>query len=69
VPSYGVLNGSVEFSNIGNTALSATLFVTNILDKVYLRNSNLIGTSPGNFSFSTGEPRIYGLRVRYDFGG
>jgi iron complex outermembrane receptor protein len=67
VPSYGLLNGSIEFTNIANVPLSATLFMTNITDKVYLRNSNLIGPQPGNFSFAPGEPRMYGIRLRHSF--
>jgi iron complex outermembrane receptor protein len=67
VPSYGVLSGSVEFTNVGGAPVSLTLFMNNITNKTYLRNSNLIGPQPGNFSFAPGEPRMYGLRLRHDF--
>lgn len=67
LPGYSLLGGSVEVSRIGGMPLSATFFMTNITDETYFRNSNLTGPQPGNFSFAPGEPRMYGLRLRYDF--
>src|SRR3546814_12854805 len=48
VPSYGVASANIEVTDIGGLPLSATFFMTNINDKFYLRNSNLIGISPGH---------------------
>ncbi|CAN5303944.1 TonB-dependent receptor [soil metagenome] len=67
VPGYDLANANLQIDNIGGTPLSATVFVTNIADKAYLQNSNLNGSSPGVVSFSIGEPRMYGVRLRYNF--
>lgn len=67
VPGYGILSGSLNITEIGGTPLSLTAFVNNITNKAYLQNSNLNGTTPGVISFSIGEPRMYGIRARYDF--
>lgn len=69
VPSYGVANVSFDITNIGSSALGITFFVNNITDKTYLRNTLLNGASPGPITFSLGEPRMWGVRARWDFGG
>jgi iron complex outermembrane recepter protein len=69
--SYGLLNLSASWQNIGQRGLDATLFMTNATNKLYkVSNSNTFQAAGGTLSWSElyGEPRMYGLRLRYRFG-
>ena len=69
VPAYGVADANLQLTDIGDTGLTATLFVNNLTDKTYLQNSDLTGAAPGVATFSIGAPRMIGVRLRYEFGG
>ncbi|OCC23610.1 hypothetical protein MB02_10595 [Croceicoccus estronivorus] len=64
---YGLLNASASLRNIGGTGLDLTVFANNLTNKLYrTMNSN----SFNNLLASTtlfGEPRTYGLKVKYSF--
>lgn len=66
--SYGLLNASLIWRDIALSGLDLTLFATNLTNKLFrVSNNNVFG---GSFVQSTlyGEPRMYGLKVRYSFG-
>ena len=67
IPGYGLANAQIEISNIIRAPVTATFFVSNVFDKLYIRNTSLSGTSPGVFSAGYGEPRMYGARLRLNF--
>jgi len=66
---YGLFNASIEWNGILNSSIDARFFVTNLTNKVYR-----VGASPqlrtvSGFAYSIyGEPRMYGLSLRYRFG-
>jgi iron complex outermembrane recepter protein len=65
---YGLVNASLAWHGIGGTRLDATLFVTNLTNKLYrVSNSNTYDTLLVD-STLYGEPRMFGLKVRYTFG-
>ena len=66
---YGLLNGSIDWRNIGQTGVDASLFVTNLTNKLYGVSNSGVFQSIGVWSELYGEPRMYGLRLRYRFGG
>ncbi|MCP1470382.1 iron complex outermembrane receptor protein [Sphingobium sp. OAS761] len=67
--AFGILNMSLDWKNIGRSGVDAGLFVTNATNKLYrISNANVYG---GLLYDTTlyGEPRMYGLKLRYRFGG
>ncbi|EQB05525.1 hypothetical protein L288_12835 [Sphingobium quisquiliarum P25] len=70
VKAYGLVNASVELNGIGGSGLDARLFVTNLTDKVYRVNAySGLNTATGFTNSTYGEPRMYGVSLRYRFGG
>ena len=66
--AYGLLNMSLDWRNIRQTGLDASLFVTNATNKLYrVANANSFN-GLGIFSSLYGEPRMYGVKLRYSFG-
>lgn len=69
--SFGLLNASLDWKNVADTGIDAGLFVTNATNKLY-RISNTNVFQQGGLLYQTtmfGEPRMYGLKLRYRFGG
>ncbi len=65
---YGLLNGSIDWRNVGQKGLDVSLFVTNLTNKLYRVSNSGVFQTLGVWSEMYGEPRMYGLRVRYRFG-
>jgi iron complex outermembrane receptor protein len=66
---FGLLNMSLDWRNIGRSGVDAGLFVTNATNKLYrISNANVYDGLLYN-STLYGEPRMYGLKLRYRFGG
>ncbi len=68
---FGLLNASLDLRNVADSGLDLGLFVTNATNKLY-RISNSNGYQAGGLLVNEtlyGEPRMYGLRLRYTFGG
>jgi iron complex outermembrane receptor protein len=67
IPPYGLLNMTADWNGIGGGPLDAQLYVSNALNKVYVTGGlggyNLTGFD----SYRYGEPRMYGVRLRYQF--
>jgi len=66
--AYGLLNMSLDWRNIRQSGLDASLFVTNATNKLYrVANANSFN-GLGIFASLYGEPRMYGIKLRYSFG-
>jgi outer membrane receptor protein involved in Fe transport len=66
--SYDLVNFNVNWNRIAGSAFDGSLFVTNTFDEEYeVYRSGLWGV--GGFETGmTGMPRMFGARVRYNFG-
>lgn len=65
--SYGLLNASIDWKDIRQSGITAGLFVTNATNNTYrVSNSNVFGSLLTQ-AVLYGEPRMYGLRVQYQF--
>ena len=69
VAGYGLLNLSVDWHDVFLSGTDVSLFVSNVTDKEYvsLATSQLDGNGTSYYRY--GEPRTYGLRLSYAFGG
>lgn len=66
--SYGLLNMSLNWSNIAQSNFDMSLFVNNATDKDYrIMNTNVWGALLAHGQLF-GEPRMYGIKLRYNFG-
>lgn len=68
---YGVLNASLDWKNVYGSGFDIGLFGTNLANKTY-RISNADVYQSGALLYQAslyGEPRMYGLRLKYTFGG
>jgi len=66
--SYGLLNGYIGLTNIGDKGLDVQVFAQNLTNKTYFLNPNASGTTPGYITESLGAPRMVGVRATYHFG-
>ena len=70
LPAYGLLNASIDLRNVGGSGFDVGAFVNNLADEEvpvgvldqYVGNTGTVG-------LTYNEPRMYGVRVRYRFGG
>lgn len=67
VPSSNVLNLNVNWNNVGGLPVDASAFVTNVTNELVILNINE-NTGRGFVSGLIGEPRMWGVRLRYKFG-
>ena len=66
---YGLLSASLDWRDIGQSGFDLSLFVKNATNKLYrVSNASVFRTS-NVWSTLYGEPRTYGLKLRYRFGG
>lgn len=67
IPSYGLLNLTLNWDRVGGSPVDLSLYGSNVLNKLYSIGGqnyyNLIGFDVTRY----GEPRMYGVRVRYQF--
>lgn len=69
IQGFGLLNATLTWRDIGKSGLDASLFATNLTNKLYrVSNSNTYNNLLVDTSLY-GEPRMLGLKVRYSFGG
>jgi iron complex outermembrane recepter protein len=67
--SHGLLNASLTWKDVAQSGVDLTLFGNNLTDETYrVSNSNVYGSLLVQ-SALYGEPRMYGLKLRYRFGG
>ncbi len=66
---YGLLGMNLHWDGILRSPVDAELFATNLTDKLYYTNLTAIyQTAFGLAGRIPGEPRMYGVRLRYRFG-
>lgn len=65
---YGLLNGTITWSNAFGSGLEAAIFGTNLTNKLYAISNTNTFNSIGGQSMIFGEPRMLGLRLKYRFG-
>jgi iron complex outermembrane receptor protein len=69
VKAYGVLNMSVEWANVMGKPFDLRFFMTNVTDKTYRVYAYVGQQQASGFVNSIyGEPRMYGVSLRYRFG-
>lgn len=66
--AFGVLNMSVDWSNVMNRPIDASFFMSNVADKLYQIGVASFYTSQGLLISKYGAPRMYGFRLKYRFG-
>jgi iron complex outermembrane receptor protein len=66
-PSYGLLNARIDWNGVMNSGFDISLFANNLLDKKYILGGYPIAQL-GFDGALYGEPRMYGISLRYRFG-
>ena len=69
LPAYALADFSASWQQVAGQQLDLTAFVDNAFNKTYVNNVSLNAPGVGVYSGSYGPPRMYGLRLRYRFGG
>lgn len=67
LPSFGLLNVSLDWRNFLGSDLDASLFATNLTDETYLISNTGVFQTIGAQAVIFGEPRMFGARLRYNF--
>jgi iron complex outermembrane receptor protein len=69
--AFGLLNMSLDWNDVARSGIDVGLFVTNATNKLYRISNTNVFQGGGLLYQSTlyGEPRMYGLRLKYRFGG
>jgi iron complex outermembrane recepter protein len=68
LPDYGLLNLNFDWNGIAGKPIDMSIFATNVTDEEYI--TSLSGTyNNGVETGQVGVPRMYGVRLRYNFGG
>lgn len=67
---YGLLNVSADIKEVAGSNFDVGLFATNLTNKLYRISNSNVYQSGGLLLWSTiyGEPRMYGIRLKYHFG-
>lgn len=66
--AYGLLNASIDWKGALGTGLDVSVFGTNLTNKTYAISNSGVYNQVGTQSQIFGEPRMYGVRLRYNFG-
>jgi iron complex outermembrane receptor protein len=68
IDGVGLLSANLNWTAVAGTPIDISLFGTNLTGKKYYTAVNDLIGSGGFVSKYFGEPRVYGIRVRYTFG-
>jgi iron complex outermembrane receptor protein len=69
LPSLGLLNLNFAWDSIAGSPIDLSLFATNVTKEKYYSYAAGLGSPEVGFeTASVGEPRMYGLRLKYHFG-
>jgi len=66
--SFSVFDLRLDWTNVGGEPLDLSLFATNVTDTVYKIGGFPVYDAVGFSSAIYGEPRMYGVRLKYRFG-
>ena len=69
VPSNELLNLNLSWDSVGGSPFDVSAFVTNVTNEKYYTFWGGGWQATGIEYASLGQPRMYGLRLRYSFGG
>jgi iron complex outermembrane receptor protein len=69
LPSYGVLDLRIDWTNVLDRPVDLAFFMTNALDKTYAIGGIPEYSQLGIDTITYGEPRMFGFSVKYRFGG
>lgn len=67
LPSFGLLNVSLDWRNVLGSMVDASLFATNLTDETYIISNTGVYQTIGAQAVIFGEPRMFGARLRYSF--
>jgi iron complex outermembrane receptor protein len=67
--AYSLTSLNVEYSKIAGTPLDVTLYVDNAFNTRYVQDVILSTPSFGVYTGNYAPPRMFGIRLRYAFGG
>ena len=65
---FGIVNASINWSDIFDTRLDLQLFGTNLTDEEYRVNNSNVWSELAYRNSIWSEPRMYGLKVTYRWG-
>lgn len=65
---YGTLDARVEWNDAIAKGVDLAVFGTNLTNKDYLVGGYSVATDLGSDAILAGEPRMYGMSIRYRFG-
>jgi iron complex outermembrane recepter protein len=68
IAGYGLMNARLDWNEILRSSLDASLFVTNATNRLYRIGESSNYYTDGRIASLYGEPRMYGVQVRYRFG-
>ena len=68
IPSYSLLNLTAGLSDVAGSGFDVIAFATNVTNKHYRTTSGGGFDSSGIGDFMYGAPRMYGVRLKYNFG-
>lgn len=70
LPSYGLLNATLDLRNVGGSAFDIGVFASNITNEATpVGVLDFYNAEPGTVGLTYTEPRMYGVRIGYRFGG
>jgi len=69
LPGYGYVNLEADLTNIAGKPLDVALFMSNAGDSQYATGEQDLYTTIGTVTYTFAPPRLYGMRLRYRFGG
>jgi iron complex outermembrane receptor protein len=68
MPSYSLVNFNVNWNRIGGSRVDGAFFVTNAFGEKYTTDAIGLWQGLGFETRNVGEPRMVGMRLRYNFG-
>jgi iron complex outermembrane receptor protein len=68
IHGYGLINLRLDWGGIAGSAFDASAFVTNLADTAYVTRISGLYNVFGVAGASYGEPRMFGVQLRYQFG-
>lgn len=68
IEGYGLLNASATLRNVAGTGFDLSVFGTNLTNKLYRVSNSGVYQTLATWTNLYGEPRMFGMRLRYRFG-
>jgi iron complex outermembrane receptor protein len=69
LPGYSYVNLEADLANIGGRPIDVALFMSNAGDAEYATGEQDLYNAIGTVTYTFAPPRLYGVRLRYRFGG